>query len=317
VHYLLNDLSLHGQFNSANDFVTSIDVLMSIRQTIRATGRELYCNRDLGSAQVTAELKMQQAIQGMPLEKRRPWMQWITQTGPYWADGREHGEGDWFECDNGEIVTDFSCGEAAFCRSCGLERELVSLDPSNWLRSPIKVLWRKEPAIAAIELVNHWTNASVETSLGSLPAVFDSWKTLEDCAHRSCPKLTFAKNAFEPLKGHPYVHGAAERLLIRLHMLNKMLGCFDSVGERTAEGHRLYTDHFTGDKAWFSDSSDSEKREFESELTFPHPTDSSKSILCTWHGKVKTPQLRIHFSSPIAKDTPLFVAYVGPKITKR
>jgi hypothetical protein len=42
-----------------------------------------------------------------------------------------------------------------------------------------------------------------------------------------------------------------------------------------------------------------------------------EKIFCTWHGKVKTPQYRIHFSWPISAVAPLYVVYIGPKITKR
>ncbi|MFO1044154.1 MAG: hypothetical protein U0941_20410 [Planctomycetaceae bacterium] len=317
MHYLLNDLSIHGQFNSAADFIKSIDVLMSIRQVIRQTGRELYCHRDLGSVKVTAGMRMPQAIQEMPLEKRRPWMQWVTQFGPYWSEDREHSEDDYLELEDGEIVTNFACGEAAFCISNGLGRELISISPSEWLKTPVVVRLVKKSDSLTIEVVNHWTSATVATSLAKLPAAFDSWKSLEECVHRTCPLLTFSQAAFESLKGHPYIHGAAERILIRLQVLNKMRTCFDEEGNRTTEGHRIYTDHFTGEKAWFSDSSDSEKRDFESDLTFQNPSNPAQYLFCTWHGKVKTPQLRIHFSWPIAKDTPLYVVYVGPKITKR
>ncbi len=38
---------------------------------------------------------------------------------------------------------------------------------------------------------------------------------------------------------------------------------------------------------------------------------------CFWHGKIKSPQYRIHFSYPIEEDVPLYIAYIGPKLTKR
>ena len=97
----------------------------------------------------------------------------------------------------------------------------------------------------------------------------------------------------------------------------RLTNSFDDQGERTREGHRLYQKHFTGDKAWFSDSSTSEKDDFKKELTFPHPAALGETLSCTWHGKVKSPQLRIHFSWPIRAAEPLYVVYVGPKITKR
>ena len=132
-----------------------------------------------------------------------------------------------------------------------------------------------------------------------------------------CPNLTFAKDSFDPLNGHPFGKGAAEHLLLRLNVLHVMKNCFNERGERTPEGHALYQQHFTGDKAWFSDSSDTEKVQFESDLTFVHPTKAGERLFCTWHGKVKTPQLRIHFSWPIRASEPLYIVYVGPKITKR
>jgi hypothetical protein len=72
-----------------------------------------------------------------------------------------------------------------------------------------------------------------------------------------------------------------------------------------------------GDNAWFSDSSEAEKNEFEESLTFPHPVEPGQTLFCTWHGKVKTQQIRIHFSWPVRWDTPLYILYVGPKITRR
>jgi hypothetical protein len=79
----------------------------------------------------------------------------------------------------------------------------------------------------------------------------------------------------------------------------------------------LYQEYFTGKKAWFTDSSDSEKNRFKSQLTFKHPDVAGEDLICTWHGKVKSPQIRLHFSWPVSADTPLYVVYVGPKITKK
>lgn len=79
----------------------------------------------------------------------------------------------------------------------------------------------------------------------------------------------------------------------------------------------LFQDHFVGEKAWFTDSSDAEKREFRTEMTFPHPTVPQERIFCPWHGKVKIQQMRVHFSYPIKRSEPLYVVYIGPKISRR
>jgi hypothetical protein len=314
----MNELSFHGQFRSTSDFYSSVEALVEIRQAIRRAGKELFCHRDLAHAQVTAKLVMAQAIQGMSRAKQQAWIQWLTRVGPYWVDERRHGDDDWLESDDGTIVTDCAIGEAAFCLLHGLLRETVSVAPSRWLYDPIAVIWRKsDDSKAAVNVPNHWTVDSVEKTLRAFALSFDSWRSLEEHSRRAYDKLTFADNAFAPLEGQPYAHGAAERLYIRLGVLNKMLQCFDKAGERTAEGNDLYAKHFVGEKAWFTDSSDLEKAEFKEDLTFPHPGKPGQYLFCTWHGKVKTPQLRIHFSWPIAAKTPLYVVYVGPKITKQ
>lgn len=38
---------------------------------------------------------------------------------------------------------------------------------------------------------------------------------------------------------------------------------------------------------------------------------------CFWHGKISTSYYRIHFSYPITHDEPLYIAYIGPKLTKQ
>jgi hypothetical protein len=44
---------------------------------------------------------------------------------------------------------------------------------------------------------------------------------------------------------------------------------------------------------------------------------SGATLFCPWHGKVKIEQMRMHFTFPIQRDMPLYIAYIGPKLTKR
>ncbi len=246
-------------------------------------------------------------------------MQWLTRHGPFWEDSRVHNPDDYLEF-NGEIVTDTAVGEAAYCCYHGLHRHLVSFVPSLWEFSPVSVTWMPNAdAVQRVEVTNHWNVEGVEAALRAAPIPLATWKQLERVAVSLCPNpnLSFLADSFEPLLGHPFVPGAAERILVLLETLHRFRSSRDEHGQRTPEGQRLYQDHFTGDKAWFSDSSESEKRDFRAELTFRHPTSAGQSLFCSWHGKVKTPPIRIHFSWPVPADQPLYVVYVGPKLTKR
>lgn len=314
---LVNDLSIHGQFSDLAAFQIAIDRVMTIRQIARRFGRELYCHRNVTQTQVTPTLAMPKAIQALGVNERRALMQWLGKQGPFWEDMRTHGPDDYLEC-NGNVVTDTAIGEAAFCCFHGMERRLVSLIPSRWQFSPVSVAWIASSETGrTIEVANHWDPDTLEAVLQEAALPIASWQHLERVSATRFPNLTFLSDSFQHLLGIPFFPSAAERILVLLGTLNRFKGCHDEQGKRTPEGQRLYQDHFTGDKAWFSDSSDSDKHDFRTELTFRLPMPEGELLFCTWHGKVKTPQIRIHFSWPVRADRPLYVVYVGPKITKR
>ncbi len=317
VDYLVNDLSLSGQFHELESFNDSVERIMLIRQTIQLAGRSLFCNPNLAHSQVTPTIGMQQAIQSLPAPKRSAWMQWLTKHGPHWDELRQHSPDDWFAV-NSEPVTESALAETAFSVAHGLARELVSFDPSAWMFSPINVTWiGSDGHSSEIAVANHWSVSSVSESLARSPLPILSWESLAERVRASCQRLVFSEDAFDPLEGHPFVHGAAERIQILLRTLDDLSGCIDENGQRTPDGDRIYETYFKGNRPWFTDSSETEKNTFKGDLTFRCPDNPSEFMFCTWHGKVNSPKLRVHFSWPTPVDRPIYVVYVGPKITKR
>lgn len=316
MHYVVNDLSLAGQFQDHAGFGLAIDRVMAIRNEIVKYGAALYCHRRLAQATVSEGVSIQQAVARLEMDKRRALMQWLTSHGPYWEDDQAHSGDDWYAV-NDTVVTDTGLAEVAACVARGLPREAVSLHPSAWLSTLIVVKYVTDAAEQEIPVCNHWDLSSVRESLeANAKKGLDTWAAFEAHSRRTYAQLTFGPDAFRPLEGQPFGPGAAERLLLRFDILNRLKSCFEK-GQRTPSGDALYAQYFTGSKAWFSDSSDTEKREFSGEMVFKDPEESSAYLSCTWHGKIKTPQYRVHFTYPVLPDRPLYVMYVGPKITKR
>lgn len=321
--FLVNDRSLHGQFADVASFRKSLSNIMAMRALIGKASYQLYSHRNLVQSRIGPELGFQQGVLSLPQAERGAILSWITKHGPFWEDLREHGSDDWLEV-RGDIVTDTALGEAAFLQLHGTERPLVSFAPSEFNHDPIAVDWvRADQERKQAHIRNFWDPAALQRFLESSPRPVLSWADLENLARQRFDVLTIAGNAFAPLAGQPFSKSAAERILVLLQVLHRLRGCHDENGNRTPEGHELYQNFFTGKKgdggsgARFSDSSESEKHEFEAELTFPNPDIDGTTIFCPWHGKVQTPPLRIHFSHPIRASEPLYVVYVGPKITKR
>ena len=313
---IFNDLSLHGQFTSLAAFRDSIRRMMEIRAVGRQFGRDVQCHRNVSSAQVTPNEGVRTAVQTLNKDERRAFMQWLDRLGPFWEDARLHGEDDWLEC-NGEIVTGTAVAEAAWSVHRGTSRALVSLDPSYWLVSPLRVDWVASGRATNIPVPNFWSVSGLEDALAAIPVLLTSWNDLEDAARIRYPDLTFSESSFAPLRGHPFNKNAAERVMSLLGVLHELQNGFNERGERTPDAHRIYQEYFTGDNSWFSDSSTTEKARFRQQLTFQHPAKIHESLFCSWHGKVRTQQLRIHFSWPLRAREPLYVVYVGPKITRQ
>ena len=314
---LLNELSLHGQFANVQAFEKAIDTVMVARNKMRQFGGELRCHRSLAQVKISHQLNLQQAVyQLVNKNKSRAIMSWLTKDGPFWEDYRQHGADDWFES-NGQIVTDEGLGEVAYRCFNGSDYRVFSFEPSQWQINPIDVYWHRDNGdIIPIQVSNYWYINSFAVALQSSEPPITSWQQLSANMRIHCQNLTFSANSFDYLYSQPFVDGAAKRIVELLKLLDKFKTCFDAQG-RTSEGHILYQEHFTGSKAWFSDSSDDEKNKFQNELTFDNPNNKSERLVCTWHGKVKTPQIRIHFSWPISADQPLYVPYIGSKITKK
>ncbi|MBF0249682.1 MAG: hypothetical protein HQL35_03520 [Alphaproteobacteria bacterium] len=319
---LVNDLSLHGQFPNVEAFKEAVGKLMKMRTLAAKYGRELFSHRNLMNAAVGPQMTVSQAIQHFEHEERLAFTSWITRTGPFWEDERVHGPDEYMVVSD-EMVTDTAIGESAMRTFRGNECHVVSLTPSMWQESPIKVTWMHDDETSHdIKVHNHFSEGLFDTVLKSAPAPLQCWQDLQNMVVARFPNLKFTDNCFQPLHGHPFVPGAAGRIVALLDVLSKFEGCFDPDGKRTAEGHRLYRDFFAdkggkgGGKSWFSDSSVTEKDDFRNEMTFPHPRTSGEDIFCPWHGKVKWPQLRIHFSWPVTAKDELYIVYVGPKITK-
>ena len=317
---LANDLSVHEQFHDLTGFRDALSRLMVMRGAARLFGREVHCHSTLLNAKPMPGITMQQAISSLGVEsERRAVMIWLTSAGPFWDDVHRHGGDDWMECDGG-VVTDTAVGEAAFRTLHGVDSGLLSVSPSAWNHTPLEVTWLREAEgldnrNAALE--NWWTAEALKEALRHRTPPIGSWGDMREASRNRFEQLTFAEDCFAPLAGVPFAKSAADRFIVLLDILDRSARAFEKDGARNAEGHRLYRDYFTGFRALFSDSSDSEKRNFRRELTFSHPEDREGSLFCTWHGKVSHLTLRLHFSWPIEAGKPVYVVYAGPKITKR
>lgn len=262
---------------------------------------------------------MSQAIGQFSRDERRSIMVWLTAGGPFWDDFMRHDPDDYFEC-GGEVVTNTAVAEAASRSLLAIQCALVSFVPSDWDFSPIRVVLRsgKDGSPDPVAEIQNWRTVSeLEKGLADAESPINTWDELEVNCSTRFKRIHFSDSAFENLNGVPFARSSAIRILKLLEILDQRATSFDLGGVPTPESHRLNKDYFLGENALFSDSSETEKQRFKDRLTFKHPVNPELPIWCPWHAKEHHSLLRIHFSWPIRPDTPVYVVYVGPKLTKR
>lgn len=314
--WYINDLSLAGQYCKPEDFLADLKELMGLRQTIPVLGREMYCSRNLHTRWVSPGADFRQAVQtGNDKHLLRLVLEWINKRGPFWDDARESNEDDYFEC-RGDNVTDQGLGEAARCQLMGKRVTAFSF-PGKFDYSPVEVVHGlPEAPINKVLIGNFWRFSELQVDASNSTPFPVNWAQMLDDASNRFDKLVFLPTCIEPLKAEPFSKYVVERAFELLGVLQDFMASLDENGRYTARTSELIDQHFRGEKSWFSDESETNKRDFSKELSFPDSDKPGVNVFCPWHGKIKTPQYRIHFEWPVcAKKLRIF--YIGPKITKR
>lgn len=321
MRFLTNDISLHAQFESVGAFCQALGEIMRARSELVRWGYGLHCTRSLYTAKVTPLISLQAALQALQPSQRSAVMSWITRDGPFVDDDQQHSGNELFQFAD-ELIADSALAEAAALVASGKDASTVSFTPSRCAQTPLHVDWTDQAnQTRTVAVPNYWQASVLSEWLatqGERP--IGSWPDLLRRVRLRCTRLILADDALVRLEVRGFVSSAAQRVQELLLLLHRLALAFDEQGQRTAEGHRLYAEMFSREQARFSDSSDTEKREFVSELTFPHPAHPYRRMMFPFHGKAKLPpndELRIHFSWPIVHDQPVYVVYIGPKLTKR
>lgn len=316
---ITNELSLHGQFPDTSKFLDALDRMMAMRSVARRYGFVISCSSTLLNRQALWDLDLRQVLNRVPESLKRTVFGWLTSQGPFWDVHQTHPESEWFEC-RGNLITGTGLAEAAFRKVSGTMCGVVSFSPSEWEEASIRFVWRRDgngsDQISG-SIANWYTAPALESSLKDLTPEIESWSQLRDISAVRFPSLKFSQGCFEGLRGVPFGKCSLHHVLNLLGVLDRLARGFDKDGRRTPEAQEVYDNYFTGDHAWFSDSSDTDKSKFRNRLTFADPRQPDRKSVFGWHGKEKHSLIRLHFSWPIRYREPVAVVYVGRKLTTK
>lgn len=293
--------------------------LMHARARSLNLTRILHCTRSTSTINGVRDVPMISSISRFPRDERNLIINWLAKSGPFIDDDRTEVDDDLYYLGDHE-VTELAAGEAARQRQKDKDGRLLSLNGnSNFNKSPLDVLHGlQEEPFGMVPVPNTWCVDEAIAWADSADPEPKSWRELLDVSRRRFGALLISEYCEHVLRGQTFYPAVARRVLELLKILNEISASSDQNSKLSKFGTELVNAYFVGDKAWFTDESDGNKADFAGEMTFPDPGETGSAIQCFWHGKVKTPQFRVHFEWPMpAKSQRIKVVYIGPKISKR
>ncbi len=317
MEWFINDLSLRGQFVDSRAFQQCILPLLQLMARRRDLRRRILCSRGLQVRPVTGAHNLQEAVRATHDQMFiRQVLDWVSNSGPFWEEDRTANDDDYFHFD-GQDVTDQGLGEAARRLINGLDTGSFSFVDGalpEFSRTPLTVgHGLEEEPLGAYAVTNCWAVTDIEDAAVRTP---QSWTEVLDSAS-NMTGLVLSGEVRAQLAPLAFHSGLATKLVMLLGVLQRLTEETDEQGLLTDAGIILYRLYFTGHRPLFSDSSEREIRQFRHELTFRDPSDPTKTLFCTWHGKARFDyQYRIHFEWPRPpRQREIKVVYIGKKIT--
>lgn len=320
MQWIVNELSIDGGFDSIDAFFLALIPFIKLRHENPVLKKSFLCGAKLSSQPIINDIKFMKAVlEHLDPQMRALTLNWVAKGGVFWDATREDNDDDYFEFEALD-VTDYGVGECSRRILAGKVASLVSLISAN-------VMFRGETLVVTHGLpespiehvfVNNITSPSaLEKSALSVVPRPNTWPAAIAAFRNDFKSLHISDSVEEQLSSQPFGVCPYTRMEDLLKVLQDFMCSRDPDGKYTAKTRDIINEFFSGEKAWFSDESVTNKRDFRKELTFVDPVDKSKNIFCSFHGKIKSPQLRIHFCFPNATDKILKICYIGPKITKR
>ena len=319
MQWFVNDSSLQGQFENHDAFCAILRNLLSLRHRNPGVKDNLRVTRTLPQASVAPGANVRDLVTATrDKDLTSAVMNWLDRSGPFIDDARAQEEDDYFEYQNLD-VTDSGLGEAARRTKMGEDCATFSFvgGPVDFAIDPLMTdHGLAEARLGQYKVHNRWDLATLEADVAVSSPPVTNWEQLVATARECFPYLDISDLHLErKLAREPFESSISDRALVLLAWLDSYVADRRQDGSIGPLGQEIVEQHFTGDRAVFSNESATNIAHFKREMTFS--ALDGRSIFAPWHGKISHRVFRIHFEWPLRVDRErLAILYLGPKVTK-
>lgn len=315
--FIANDLSITFGFDNHQELVKAFDDLIKILISNQKYRSSFYITNTFSYNKVDEENTVRDVILKLNKSNTKSLiLSWLDKSRLFWNDSRVANQDDYFEF-NKMDVTNQGIGECS--RRSLIKIPIFSFSfGSNFCENKLHVQHGlAEDILNIIELDNIWRLEDFKETVQKSRGEPKSWNDVITFAKDDFKSLRFSEKLIEQISIQPFHLGIARRFFDLSKALEEIITSRDAQKNFTDKTIELVTKYFHGDKAWFTDETENDKRDFKNELKFyPPSSDSLKSY--SFHGKIKIEQIRIYIEWPLKPEHEFIdIVYFGPKITKK
>lgn len=314
--FIANDLSVYNCFDKYDDFMKELIGLVKILNSNSVLKDNFYITNSFSTLKIDESHYIYKLLCKSEYRNLAPLLRNWLDRSVHWNDFRAHNDDDYFEY-NGQNVTDQGLGECS--RRLLMNKRTISFSFGDKFCSDILSVKQglPEEPLGNIDVNNIWVIDKIKSTFKDLRGNPKSWSDVLAYVKQDYPTLNFSNKLLEQISIQPFNLGIYDRFLDLCGALDEIVISRGSDGTFTPHTNELIEKYFHGDKAWFSDESDADKRGFKDDLKF-YPPDIDEKKTYTYHGKIKIEQIRVYIDWPLKPEqTSIDIVYFGPKITKK
>jgi hypothetical protein len=309
--YIFNDLSLQKNYADSAALKKDLEELAGFYNAGKEFGHTIYLHRDAIKQVSVLNTPFHRAlkdIKSFTQPQRAKIFAMLDKSTPVLPDDTAIPSGLAFYYD-GQAIPNTGLAECA-CQSYMEEAisSTYSLSTSCFLKRILLVsIKQNNVPLEDMSIENYFSLCDFIQKLQSLRGPIKSWEDFFHVVESQYKWVECTDEARISLRRQAFEQLLADRIISRIDALEQMAGAQSE--EIFLELEKKYCH---GDRAWFTDESETRKHELENKFTF---MVNGAQTLCSYHGRISCRTFRIHLAPRPKRGEKIYIPYIGYKIT--
>lgn len=305
--FIFNDLSLNHYYNDFGLFKQDVREFIQFYNLVsQKYSHNIYVFRNEFYSISVCNNLFRDAINDtryFSREQKRQLLVVLDKGQPYLPEESAIPQGMAFSYNN-KAVPNTGFAESAYLQYMDESAPLYSISGSEFQSNILKVcIFQNSSLLKEQDVMNYFSMVKLEQWAKDLQKPLMSWKDVFDYIAMRFNWLELTEDAKKSLKKETLDRIICDSIIQRLDIINRM-----SNAQSEDEYKELDNKYWYGDRALFSDESESRKNELKDKFTF---LINGKKTFCSYHGKISHKSFRIYISSKPKPQEKIYIAYIG------